>query len=131
MSFADDLLRFSRRTSINLDTVCRKVTIDMGTEIVKRTPVDTGLARNSFFIGYSRVGTVGGAADRTGSGSLTRIVEFSRGLKAGDIWFITNNLPYIMPLEYGHSKIQAPSGMVRITVSKWQNTVARIVRSLR
>lgn len=33
-------------------------------------------------------------------------------LKLGDTAYLVNNLPYAVPLEYGHSS-QAPAGMVR------------------
>jgi hypothetical protein len=39
---------------------------------------------------------------------------------SGKVFFLTNNLSYIRPLEYGHSK-QATVGMVRITVAKIEN----------
>ena len=33
----------------------------------------------------------------------------------GENVFITNNVPYIIELEDGHSKRQAPAGMVAVT----------------
>lgn len=38
---------------------------------------------------------------------------------------ISNALPYILPLEYGLSKTQAPGGMVRVTFSELNNWSAR------
>lgn len=37
--------------------------------------------------------------------------------------FLSNNLPYAIPLEYGHSK-QAPGGMVRVTIAELQGGAA-------
>ena len=45
------------------------------------------------------------------------------------MFYITNNLPYIMRLEFGYSK-QAPAGMARITVDRFQTIVNRVVGSL-
>jgi hypothetical protein len=39
-----------------------------------------------------------------------------------------NNLPYAVPLEYGHSK-QAPGGMVRITLARFQQIVDEAIRN--
>ena len=44
--------------------------------------------------------------------------------------FFTNNLPYILRLEYGHSKKQAPLGWVRDTVSRFQKMVDSVVREV-
>ena len=33
--------------------------------------------------------------------------------------YISNALPYALPLEYGHSQ-QAPNGMIRVTVEDWK-----------
>ena len=40
--------------------------------------------------------------------------------------FLTNNLPYGERIEYlGWSHIQKPEGMVRVSVSKFQNKLAK------
>ena len=49
-------------------------------------------------------------------------------LTAGQIAYIVNNLPYAIPLEYGHST-QAPGGMVRITVARFQQIVEEAIRN--
>ena len=38
----------------------------------------------------------------------------------GSVW-ICNNVVYAIPIEYGHSEIQAPQGMVRVTCAEMQN----------
>ena len=49
-------------------------------------------------------------------------------MTAGQVAFIVNNLPYAIPLEYGHST-QAPNGMVRITVERFQQIVDAAARN--
>ncbi|WP_256203847.1 MULTISPECIES: hypothetical protein [unclassified Pseudomonas] len=39
-----------------------------------------------------------------------------------------NNLPYAIPLEYGHST-QAPAGMVRVTLANFQHIVDEAIRN--
>jgi hypothetical protein len=131
MSFGTDVLAFSRKTGVRMDKVLRKVVIDMTTAIVKLTPVATGMAKNNFFWGFDRVGTKETGLSKTGAASVSRAAEFSREVKHGGVFYLTNNLPYIMALEYGHSKAQAPSGMARITVARFQQIVNAAVNGVR
>lgn len=65
MSFTGDLKKFSDKTKITLDVVVRKVAIDLTTEIVRATPVDTGMAKNNWFLGNTRVTDVDKAIQTT------------------------------------------------------------------
>ena len=66
--------------------------------------------------------------DPTGSGATARLVAGAIEFKAGQTAFIVNNLPYAIPLEFGHSS-QAPSGMVRVTVARFQQIVLEAIRN--
>jgi len=62
--------------------------------------------------------------------TLDRIIAAAGDLSAGEVAFIVNNLPYAIPLEYGHST-QAPAGMVRVTVADFQRIVEAAIRTHR
>ena len=66
--------------------------------------------------------------DPTGEATTTRLVSGALEFKAGQTAFIVNNLPYAIPLEFGHST-QAPGGMVRITVARFQQIVLEAIRN--
>lgn len=66
--------------------------------------------------------------DPSGSKSMARIVNGAIEFKAGETAYITNSLPYAISLEYGHST-QAPGGMVRITVARFQQIVLEAIRN--
>lgn len=66
--------------------------------------------------------------DPSGSMSLALLRGQVASLTAGQTAYIVNNLPYAIPLEYGHSS-QAPSGMVRVTVARFQQIVAEAIRN--
>lgn len=66
--------------------------------------------------------------DPTGEAATARLVNGAIEFKAGDTAFIVNNLPYAIPLEFGHST-QAPGGMVRITVARFQQIVQEAIRN--
>ncbi|MGY2337974.1 hypothetical protein ACW9HW_01845 [Pseudomonas sp. SDO5532_S415] len=66
--------------------------------------------------------------DPTGEAATARLVNGAIEFKAGETAFIVNNLPYAIPLEFGHST-QAPGGMVRITVARFQQIVQEAIRN--
>jgi hypothetical protein len=90
------------------------------TSIVKRTPVDSGLARGNWTV------TLGGEDFSTShnldpSGGATIAAGVSKIESLPEIeWpviYIQNNLPYINRLENGWSG-QAPNGMVAVTLAQ-------------
>ena len=66
--------------------------------------------------------------DPTGTEATARLVAGAIEFKAGQTAFIVNNLPYAIPLEFGHST-QAPGGMVRVTVARFQQIVLEAIRN--
>ena len=112
-----DIRAFRQKTRISADKFLRKFTMDFVRDLILLTPVDTGYARSNWFFGLDRVDNISAEASKTGSPSINRCASFVSGLKAGGIFFIVNNVPYIMPLEYGHSD-QAPAGMARVAVDR-------------
>jgi hypothetical protein len=127
--FSGSIRKFAKKTGITLDKVVRKVCIDMTADLVRATPVDTGMARSNWFFGTSRIAETTQAHDKRGSGSLARSAEFASTLKAGGVFYIANNSPYIVALEFGHSE-QAPAGMARVTVARWQTIVNNAVKAV-
>jgi hypothetical protein len=130
VTFEADVLRFAQKTRTKVDMVVRKVVFDITSDIVRMTPVRDGFARNNYFWGVQRVGTIDPTKDKRGGASISRAAEFSTGLRAGGVVYLTNHLPYILKLEYGSSK-QAPAGMARVTVAKFQRIVNAAVAGLR
>ncbi|CAI8816617.1 hypothetical protein [Pseudomonas chlororaphis] len=66
--------------------------------------------------------------DPSGGVTLAKLRLQVGQLTAGQMAYIVNNLPYAVPLEYGHSK-QAPGGMVRITLARFQQIVDEAIRN--
>lgn len=66
--------------------------------------------------------------DPTGAKSMARIRDGAIEFTAGQTCYITNSLGYAIPLEFGHST-QAPSGMVRVTVARFQQIVLEAIRN--
>jgi hypothetical protein len=66
--------------------------------------------------------------DPSGNETIAALVSAVSDFTAGQVAYLINNLPYAIPLEYGHSK-QAPGGMVRITVARFQQIVDEVIRN--
>jgi hypothetical protein len=103
---------FQKTVDEHNSKVFRKVCFDLYAEIVKRTPVDTGLARGNWRIGVGLLpqGTID-RKNKSGSRTGEEIAKVPKVVKENTVVFIANNLVYIWPLERGWSK-QAPHGMV-------------------
>ena len=66
--------------------------------------------------------------DPSGAETVAALVAAMGDFTAGQIAYVINNLPYAIPLEFGHST-QAPGGMVRITVARFQQIVLEAIRN--
>lgn len=141
------LRELAEKYNARADTVVKKVVIDLGTAVVYRTPVGDpahwapttpvppgyvgGRARGAwtYTTGVPGVG-LGGALDATGTATLGRIVATVPDDAAGKVHYLTNNIPYGPALERGHSRRQAPLGIVAITVNEFQNMVDLAVQQV-
>lgn len=132
MSFGSDINKFKKKTEKAALMVFRGTCLDLFGRIVKRTPVGNpgewigeapqgyvgGRARSNWQFAINTVNT--STTDATGGSDRPKTTT----LRVGDSVYITNNLPYILPLEHGWSA-QAPAGMVKVTVSEFKNIVRR------
>lgn len=66
--------------------------------------------------------------DPSGTETIAALVAAISDFTAGQMVYLINNLPYAIPLEFGHST-QAPSGMVRVTVARFQQIVQEAIRN--
>lgn len=66
--------------------------------------------------------------DPGGQETISALVSAVSDFTAGQTAYLINNLPYAIPLEFGHST-QAPGGMVRITVARFQQIVQEAIRN--
>lgn len=131
MSFSIDISKFVKKAGGNLDQLPRKVCIDLSTRVVRRTPVDTGRARANWFaaIDTKPQGTTE-STDPNGYSTINNAINQAERLKAGDIYYLINNLPYIEELEDGSSQ-QAPQGMVKVSIVEFKGIVDKVAREIK
>jgi len=102
------------------------------TNIIKETPVDSGRARNNWFLSVSSPSTK--ITRVSGGANFNQLNKLPKRVLNRKLYF-TNNLPYIATLEYGGFPIpggdlteggfskQAPNGWVRSTLIKMANKI--------
>lgn len=129
-SFALDLQKFAEKAEGNAQTVVRKISIDLFSKTVLRTPVDTGRARANWNCSIGAPSfTVSQKTDKGATTTQAGIRSTLGNWKQGDI-YLMNSLPYIRRLEYDGWSKQAPAGMVRISVAEFQTFVDAATRTV-
>lgn len=130
MSFADDLRRFERKTEDKMTRAVRKITLDAFSNVIMMSPVDTGRFRGNWqtAIGSAPDGTLE-AVDPAGNVVIAKVKGVTAGMEPGDVIYMANNLPYAQRLEDGYSQ-QAPAGMVKLTVQRFQPIAEAVIRQI-
>ena len=114
MSWESDWKKISDKVDRVMSEATRATLFEVSTAIIKETPADTGRARGNWQASVGRGATGDVSVDSVRSGEARAIADVDQtvSVAVGDLYYLTNNLPYIERLEYGWSK-QAPGGMVR------------------
>lgn len=132
MSLTLDLSKFKKLSREKMKKVVTKTSIDLGQAVVMGTPVDTGRLRGNWMPSLNAYdASTTDDTDKSGTETSLRIETKFKGYKIGDTLTMSNNLPYAVPIEYGHSKIKAPKGMVRVNITKFQKFVNAAARGIK
>lgn len=128
--FELQLRAFAEKAGANAELITRKVIIDIWAELIERSPVDTGRFRANWIysLNAKASGTVETAGTTLAPSPAPGPPEIAPGA-FGAVHFLTNNLPYAQRLETGHSN-QAPSGLVGLTIIRWQEIVSKAAREV-
>lgn len=144
--FTLDIKRWCEKAKDNADKVVRATGQECLSRIVMRTPVGNpenwkvkrappgyvgGRLRRSWVVSNGMPsGDVPVGIDPSGAVTIAEGTGVLSESRAGVPVYIMSNLPYAIPIEYGHSSIGAPLGMVRITVTEFQSIVRDATKSL-
>ena len=125
------------------EKVVRGTLLSMGSKIIERSPVGNpstwkkpkkgyvgGRFRNNWQFSFNSpaAGTVQGV-DPNGSKASSQLKSAVDSFDMGQTFYMTNNLPYAVRLEFGWSK-QAPQGMVRIVVAQYEQAIREAAAKL-
>lgn len=132
MGFASDIEKWAELTKQDIETVVKKTAIDMFSSVIFLSPVDTGRFINNWRLSIGKVDPTVNleAIGKSKDPIYSRIQAEISGFKLGDVVYFSNNLPYAIPLEYGHSE-QRPDGMVRQTVATFQKVVSKNIKAIK
>lgn len=110
------------------EKVIRGTITDLTSAIIKGTPVDTGRLRGNWMASINRASRKKTTkVDKGGDTTIAKAIEVLNRFKLGNVFYLSNNLPYVEKIEYGGSG-QAPQGMVRINVNKAQRMINEHIR---
>lgn len=117
--FAQQVKKYREKAEDRMSALPRAVAFEFLACAVSRSPVDTGRFKANHQVTINmRPPASLLAYDKGGNKALAEGRRVLAGYKAGDTIFISNNLAYAMPLEYGHSKKQAPFGVYRVSAEE-------------
>ena len=122
--FELQMKEFENMTAEKSELLFKKVCFDLSNSIIMDSPVDSGRLRGNFQPEINSIqNDVLEIDDKSGSATVAKVASQTNNLKLGQYFTLTNNLPYILRLEYGWSKSKSPNGMVGINVMRFQNFV--------
>jgi hypothetical protein len=133
--------KFAKVAPEKAETVITKVCLSLHRQIVLGTPVGNpdlwknpppvgyagGRLRANWNTGFGSIDKTAHDPDKSGASTITRATAELLARPKGKDVFITNSLPYAIPVEYGHST-QAPAGMVRVNVQAFNGIVQDAAR---
>lgn len=126
MSFTSDIEKFKDKVEVATEKTFRGSILEIFASIIRRTPVKTGRARGNWQASLNRYANLAIFAKPVAA--ITRARTTASKAKTSDTVYMVNNLPYIKELEEG-SSLQAPAGMVRVTIAEWKRIVAKQARA--
>jgi len=124
VSFEGDIKSFGLKLNGASDRMIKGVEIALFSDVIQDTPVDEGRLVGNWQVtfGQPSTGTVEGV-DPGRSGTIGKMTTVVNSKKGGRVTWMTNNLPYAVPIEYGGSKGKAPQGMVRKNITRFAKLV--------
>lgn len=143
--FGRNIKKWAAKVKKGEDQVIRGAILQVSGMVIKSTPVGNpalwmskppkgyvgGTARGNWMPSINQADMVSNPMikDKSGVASLKRVAE---GVKnaTGNVFYLTNSVPYIMRLEYQAWSTQAPAGMVRVNVLKFNEALRKEISTL-
>ena len=127
--FARSLEALAEQTQKDVNDIIVKALSDLLAQIMNTTPKETCRARGSWMLDDQWGNFQLPPGDYTGVDIGARVAEMVAALPESTHYVIYNNLEYIVPLENGHSKKQAPQGFVAQALAAFASQFARAAKS--
>lgn len=140
--FAHQVAAFARQTEVSIEQAVRAIVIELFSSVIADTPVDTGRARGNWQTSIGgpirgtierddNTGPVGSQSAKATGGAIFELDQVTGTMRMGQTIYLTNNMPYILRLEFEHWSRQAPHGMMRKNVARINTIVDEVARGIR
>ena len=130
-SFELQIREFENMTTERSELLFKKVCFDLSNSIIMDTAVLSGAARGNWQPDINSIqNDVLEIEDKSGNATVAKVASKTNNLRLGQYFTLTNNLPYILRLEYGWSRTKSPNGMVGINIMRFQNFVNQANRDI-
>jgi hypothetical protein len=132
MSFSKDIERFNKKVMKRFIIVKKRAALGLFTNVIMTTPVLTGALRNNWQFNMGQPAeTIIEGFDKSGMSVLSKTAQDMEVIDAYTTFYFTNNLPYIIPIEYDSYSAQAPNGIVRANIARWDQIVAAAAKGVK
>jgi hypothetical protein len=116
--------RLLRRMRNRANSLVSAIVLETDSELKRQSPVDEGTFRASWRISE-------GESDSSVSSTGDAITSpYSREIRFGKNYYLTNSLPYAQKLADGHS-IQASPGWIALIAANTKNRANELIRAIR
>jgi hypothetical protein len=133
-SFKRDVEKFSEKFGISVGTVLRATTLKMYKDTFEETPRRTGRAQNSWNLTINRIDSSVVPPAPKGRENYyphtPKNIILPKISKPTNIYYISNNLPYIVELSRGSSK-QAAGGWFQRIIARWKYYIRDQVKQVK
>jgi len=138
--FQRKLKKFSELSGLGVGLVAKRFAFAAFRSVSVKTPVDTGRARAAWNVAQGAVDTSVPPEEDYPEGSKNESKALARNqdqlsssfaIVDFPVFFITNNLKYILPLEKGHSKQMDKGYMVRRTMTELRAEADQLIKALK
>lgn len=127
--FTLDISKFVEQVKGDITDVVRKTAFDLFSTIIMTTPVDTSRAMNAWFCTVGGPSTqVSTSLDKSGAAAVEKMRAAANSAGPGDSIWLSNNVSYIVYLEFGTSKMR-PVAMVGRAVANAQSYFDKAAKS--
>lgn len=131
--FRAGMARSIQKSKNKVEQYFQKLTIDLSTSIILKTPVDKGQLHWNWFVGNGYINK--STAEHTGddkSGASSRNALQIDAIKVnGQTIFISNSLPYAHRIEYEGWSKKAPAGMLRVSLAELNSISTKVAYEIK
>ena len=114
MTWKNPPINFGFKVLEDADDFSKKVAGEMLSQVVTRSPVDSGAYRGNHRVGVNSVDTTADKSQTENTAIQRGVATIQAGGGIGKIVYISNSLPYATKIEFGHS-MQAPNGVYALS----------------